>query len=264
MAFRQLLDLVLPTECAGCHRAGAPWCRRCARALESLGFLDGPRQVCPTPCPAGLPIVLSWGVYADPLRAAITAWKDEGRRDLEGVLAPLLGGALGLALDRIAVEADRGTGEVLVVPAPSSRRSSRSRGDLPLERLAARAADAAVCGAPIVVAAVLVERRGVRDQAGLGTTARQENVTGAFRVRGSWQAAVRGRACVVVDDVMTTGATLTECARALRSGGARLVVAATVAAAQRRGRRSGEARGTRRRELRGNASTPSEGRLGSR
>ncbi|HET8594633.1 MAG TPA: phosphoribosyltransferase family protein [Intrasporangium sp.] len=232
MPLQSLLDLLLPAECAGCHRTGSPWCRRCGRALNRLAFPDGPRLVTPDPAPPGMPAVYAWGTYADPLRAAVTAWKDEGRRDLVDQLVPLLRPALSAAL----TDGPQAVAAALMVPAPSSRRSRRTRGDVPLHDLARRAAaDPPFTG--LQVLAVLHEQRGVRDQAGLGTTARRANVTGAFHVRKGLEGAVNGRDCIVVDDVMTTGATLVECTRALEEAGARRVLAVTIAVPRRRRRR---------------------------
>lgn len=234
MSFRKLLDLVLPLECAGCHRPGAPWCARCARALHRLAFPDGPRLVTPVPPPPGVPSVHSWGVYADPLKAAVTAWKDEGRRDLVDRLAPVLAAALGQAVAAAVEDAGGPDGApVVIVPAPSSRASRRARGDVPLEGLVRQAAGRLPPGVAEVVP-VLVERRGVRDQAGLTTLDRRDNVSGAFGVRPRLVRVVTGRTCVVVDDVMTTGATLVECARALAEAGAAEVVGATIAVPRRR------------------------------
>jgi len=73
-------------------------------------------------------------------------------------------------------------------------------------------------GAPFV-AGVLERRRDTRAQTSLGPGARRANVRGAFRVtRAAW---VRGRSVLVVDDVLTTGATLAECLGTLRAAGAR-------------------------------------------
>ena len=76
--------------------------------------------------------------------------------------------------------------------------------------------------------------RRVQDQAGLSAQARAANLEHAVMVRPGARAALAGVPCVVVDDVVTTGATLAECARALRAAGAGPVVAATVAATARR------------------------------
>lgn len=229
-----LLDLVLPLECGACRRPGAPWCSRCHEALEAVRFAGGAQPVRPVPEPAGLPTVHAWGAYAGPLRPAITAWKDGGRGDLAALLAPLLDDALRAAL----MAAGWHEGPVLVVPAPSSRASRRRRGEAPLERLVDRA-----LGRPRPQSGpalrsghrALVARRRVADQAGLGTRRRADNLRGALAVPGGWTRVVRGRRCLVVDDVITTGATLAECARALREAGATGVAGATIAATARHG-----------------------------
>lgn len=186
--------------------------------------------------PSGLPDVHAWGAYAGPLRPAITAWKDEGRGDLASLLAPLLAQAMQAALSA----ASWVDGTVLVVPAPSSRRARRRRGEAPLERLVDAVLAALAPGerADGVVLrgghGALEARRRVADQAGLDTLGRAANLRGALVVPRQWRRVVQGRRCVVVDDVMTTGATLVECARALVEAGGAAVVGATVAATARR------------------------------
>lgn len=242
-----LLDLVLPRECGGCRRAGSRWCARCTSALASLALADpagssGSCWVVPHRPPPGLPPVHAWGLYADPLRAAVSAWKDGGRRDLERVLAPLLAVSLGGALAGCGWP----DGVVLVVPVPSSRRSVRTRGDTPMVDLCAAAVDAcaASTGAgatpgrgvgerEVRVAPALRHARRVADQSGLDTAQRRRNLDGALDVNPLWENVVRGRRCLLVDDVVTTGATLAEAARALRQAGAVDVVGATMAAAHR-------------------------------
>jgi predicted amidophosphoribosyltransferase len=185
----------------------------------------------PHPAPEGLPSVHAWGVYADPLRAVVSAWKDVGRRDLVGVLAPLLAASVSGAV----VGAGWVEGAVLVVPAPSSGRAVRARGDTPLVALCeaslAQLADRA--GPTLRVAPALRHVRRVADQSGLGTGERRGNLSGAIAVKPLWHNVIRDRRCVLVDDVVTTGATLAEAARALRAAGAQGVVAATMAATQR-------------------------------
>jgi predicted amidophosphoribosyltransferase len=166
----------------------------------------------------------------------VAAYKDDGRRDC----APLLGEYLARAVDagvgacRPAVDVlAQHNGPLLVVPAPSSRASVRARGDAPLVALAAHAVRGFAAD-EAVVAEALRPRRRVADQAGLGARERAVNLEHSMVVQPHWAQAVEGAVCVVVDDVLTTGATLVEAGRALRSGGAVTVLAATICATQRR------------------------------
>ncbi|MFM6849836.1 MAG: ComF family protein [Terrabacter sp.] len=210
---------------------------------EWPGRVGGAPWVVPHRAPGGMPPVYAWGIYADPLRAVVSGWKDGGRRDLARILEPLLAASVSGALTGL------GWGEVgvLVVPAPSSRRAERQRGDTPIVDLCLAAATSvgrgleprrrpgAGAGPDVVlrVAPALRHVRRVEDQSGLGTAARRGNLEGALTVKPLWHNVVRGRPCLLVDDVVTTGATLAEAARALREAGAGPVAAATIAATQR-------------------------------
>jgi ComF family protein len=116
------------------------------------------------------------------------------------------------------------TGRVCLIPVPLGARRLRERGYNQSERIAA--ALGALTGLP-VVADLLRRPRDTRTQTALTPEARLANVAGAFEARG-----VRGRACVLVDDVFTTGATLAEAAAALRLAGADRVEAVTFARAE--------------------------------
>lgn len=227
---RGLVELAAPSICAGCGRAGTRWCTGCRLLLAA----PRPRPWRPSPCPPGLPPTWSGHPYDGPVRAAVLAWKEEGRVDLTPVLAGALGKVLATALDGSAPHTRAllaGTPPV-VVPAPSARSGSRARGRRPVLEVARAAGP----GHPVVAALDLVRR--VRDQAGLTAAERSRNLAGAVAVRRSAVRRVQGLPCVLVDDVITTGATLQECSRALLEAGSGPVLAVTIAATVRRPRRA--------------------------
>lgn len=227
-----MLDLVLAPTCPGCDQPGR-WCRACSQDLATaaarpLGLTH------PDPVPAGFPPAATAAVYDGAVRGALLAHKEQGRLALA---APL-----GLAL-AAAVRCLHPTGPVLLVPVPSSRAAVRRRGQDHARRLArAAAAELRKDGLVVAVAAQLVPARRVGDQSGLDARARAANLAGALQLRrpplAPHRAALSG-AVVLVDDVVTTGATLTEAARALAAGGVDVLGAATVAATARRSHRSG-------------------------
>jgi predicted amidophosphoribosyltransferase len=231
-------DLVLPSRCAACHAAGGPLCRSCTDAVRAASRGVGPGPVGLRLAPPAMPSCWAGARFEGALRLAVTAYKDEGRRDLRDELARLLAAALTAAVGDPAVRRRLGWGEeVLVVPVPTSRASRRRRGDDPVGDLAL-AATAAVNGAlrgrgGLVVVPALVHTRRVADQAHLDRRARARNLTGAITVGGPWRGVVRDATCALVDDVVTTGATLAEAARALHDAGARHVVSATCATTPR-------------------------------
>lgn len=233
-------DLVLPARCAACPEPGAPLCRACRAGVRAAGFAGGPRQVGPDPVPAGMPACWSTARLDGPLRTSVTAYKDQDRRDLGPVLGALLASALAGALGgepalRRAVSSGS---RVLVVPMPTSRASRRRRGDDPVQEVASRAVrlvggPARGRAAPLVLAPAVRHARAVADQSGLGREGRSRNLRGALALDPAWRTVVSGAPCVLVDDVVTTGASLTEAARVLRGAGAGEVLAATVAATAR-------------------------------
>ncbi|MBW8093005.1 ComF family protein [Streptomyces hygroscopicus subsp. hygroscopicus] len=125
----------------------------------------------------------------------------------------------------------RPCGPLLLVPVPSARRAVGARGHDPARRIALAAAGVLRGGGcPAKVPAVLRQRRRVTDQSGLDARQRLANVTGALgAVPGSGRLLVAGPV-VLVDDVMTTGASLAEAARAVRAAGGLVIGAAVVAA----------------------------------
>ena len=226
-----LLDLVLPATCALCHRPGGPLCPGCrGAALECLHA--SPRVAVPSPSPPGMPSCWVSGEASGALRAVVTAYKDEGRRDLHRTLATWLAPALRAAAgaEPGARDSLRGRG-LLVVPVPGSPKARRRRGDVPLTPLVTAAA-ASVPGRA-AIAEVLVATRLTRDQSTLDAAGRASNLAGAMAVGDRHARVVRGAVCIVVDDLVTTGATLAEAARALREAGAETVLGAAIGATRR-------------------------------
>lgn len=167
------------------------------------------------------------GAYDGTLRAAVLAYKERGRRDLTGVLARLLVTAV-LALPLPAGVA------LLLVPVPSSRRAAAERGGDHVARLARRAA--AQCAARAAPKALRLARA-VTDSAGLGAAQRAANLHGAFAARRGppVRRSAEDAVCVVlVDDVVTSGATVREAHRALSCAGWPVLGAAVLGATPRR------------------------------
>ncbi len=187
----------------------------------------------PTPAPPGLPRPWAVAAYDGVVRAALLAHKERGRRSLAGPL----GTALGAALVAAAGEASaRPAGDLVAVPVPSSAAARRARGGDPLLRLARRAtALARGRGQPVRLLPVLHQSRAVADAAGLDASSRAANLAGALAVPTGHAVLVRDATVILLDDVVTTGATLAEAARAVRAAGGRVPAAAVIAATRRRG-----------------------------
>ena len=241
-----VVSLALPRACAVCGAADVGLCEACGEDVRRALWSGGPRRSRPDPEPAGLPTVHSSGRFEGALAGLVTAYKDDGRRDLAPVLSQLLASAVDAALvDHPAIRRALAArdGPVLLVPVPSSSASRRRRGDAPLDALARTAARGFRSAEVTAVGALRVRRR-VADQAGLGAAGRRVNVEHSMAVRADRSAAVSRSVCVLVDDVLTTGATLGEAARALRAEGAGVVVAATICATQRRAGAHGRSSGS--------------------
>lgn len=197
-ALAEALSLFFPIECAGCGALDVALCEACRGRLDPR-----PRRVmleAGVAAHAGLPFD---GVPARVIRAV----KEQGRTGLARALAPALAAAVGAA----------DAGGAVIVPVPTSRAAMRRRGYRVVD-LVGRRAD-------LRVERLLVQTRAAADQRVLGRAERRSNVAGTMRARGA-----AGRRILVIDDVVTTGATLDEAVRALRAGGAHVVGAATVAA----------------------------------
>ncbi len=200
-----------------------PQCIICSDRLASAQLLrgDGLCANC-RDCPPEFDRAASFGEYRDGVRGLIHLLKYES---VTPVARPL-GGMLAKAItDLLAGYADA---TPLLVPVPLHKSRRRSRGFNQSE-LIAQAAAKCLQQKLEVACDALVRQRDTVSQVGLTREERIANVHGAFRVADA--AGVKGRDVMLVDDVMTTGTTLSECARVLKQAGAERVWAATVARA---------------------------------
>lgn len=226
-----LVDLVLPPRCPACRVIVDGDGRFCPECWPQLQFITSPCCAC-----CGLPFDHDRGpgaecgtclaeppryaaaraalVYGGPARAAILALKHGDKPWLAGIMAAHMARA-GAALI---------TPETLLVPVPLHRwrlwRRGYNQAALLAQALAART------GAELAIDAI--DRvKASPPSVGMGRTARAKNVRGVFKVRDRRR--VKGRIVVLIDDVLTTGATADACARVLRRGGAARVLVLTFA-----------------------------------
>ncbi|WP_439386273.1 ComF family protein [Amycolatopsis lexingtonensis] len=242
----KLLDLLIPSRCAACGARGEPCCARCGEVWGSV------REVFRVPT-TGLVRVFALTRYRGVGRRLLIAYKERGRRDL----APSLGRALaeavvelplgsvdavasaarepaltgfaqpagpafsagGPALTSLAQPTAPPPRSICLVPAPSRPSASRVRGGPHIERLANATAKAlAAHGIEVLVAPALELAGSARDAVGLGRAERVANLAGRLRFREAGRPPP-GHPVVVLDDVITTGATAAACTRVLAAAG---------------------------------------------
>lgn len=215
-AVERLLDLLLPPSCPGCGREGSALCADCAQQVrrrqdEPAGVPLGLRST----QPAGI-VQLEWCcAYSGAARACLHALKYDGELRLVEPLAE----AMAERWRRV------GVGGELFVPVPVHAARRRERGFDQAELLAR--AIGRILALPVVTALERAARTAA--QHSLGRRARAANVGHAFVHSESQRSAVSGRWVVLVDDVVTTGATVAGCSEALYAAGASAVSALALA-----------------------------------
>ncbi|MET3903768.1 phosphoribosyltransferase family protein [Paenarthrobacter sp. 4246] len=252
-----LLRLLVPVDCVCCSAEDTVLCGDCAKRV---------RQLCSQPFRAELESpalveadgtvkigVVAAGPYRDELAQCILSFKRFGQWRLAGVLAPCLGKAVQRAIG--------GSSGLCLVPIPTSGRAYRMRGFSPLHLLLfCLRMRGMLSECPTIDAlekrrdspAAYISRALIRNllaraadslagkgtwgsgagQKGLGRGARASRVRGSMRVRSRSLKEISGRRCILVDDVLTTGATLAEAMRAVETAGG-VVCGAVVLAATR-------------------------------
>lgn len=224
---RLVLDAALPPLCPACRRPVADDGGLCPGCWSKLSFITPPyceRLGIPFAYDPG-PGILSMQAIADPPaygRARAAVRYDEIARTLVHALkygdrldlAPTLGRWMTQAGSTLLADADA------LVPVPLHWRRLWARR---FNQSAALAKAVAAHGDVPVAHAALTRVKPTRQQVGLTASERALNVQGAFRVRAEARAEVAGRRLVLIDDVLTSGATIDACARALLRAGAAAV-----------------------------------------
>lgn len=260
-ALGSLLAAVFPSECRICRASLASLSRLpvCDQCLAKIIPFDLPRcHLCGDPlapdseflavemcasCYIERPLftrAISHGAYADELRELIHLLKYHQVRPASGVL----GRMLAQAADPLMANFE--SRPIFVVPVPLHASKFRERGfnqseliaQAAIRELSRRTGTSTADGngrSPQtavkleLLTTVLLRRRATESQVGMTRDQRRQNIRGAFVVTGKEQ--IAGREVLLVDDVMTTGATVSECARMLLSAGVKSVFVATVARA---------------------------------
>jgi ComF family protein len=237
-AGRAVLDLVYPPFCIGCRAQVAAPGALCAACWQRVGFLDGPMcDCCGLPFEFGFEVLGNAGTRCAACHANPPAY-DKARAVMrydEHSKGPILAFKHGDRLDLAPAFArwlDRGGRALLdeaelIVPVPLhpgrlwTRRYNQSA---ELARALAK-----LGGRP--AALTLLERaRATPSQGAMRSAkARRRNMLGAFKVRPRHKSAIAGRNILLVDDVLTTGATAEACARALKRAGAAKVLVLALA-----------------------------------
>jgi predicted amidophosphoribosyltransferase len=208
--FGSLHELIFPTRCLACSALGLTLCHRCKAGWSPSLYRTYLRA-------SGGVHVTSSVLYSDIGKKIILAAKESQIRSADQLVAAAITHSLQMVLRHEWVD--------FIVPIPSRPSAARLRGRQFIAEMAQISGDR--CG--IEVQSLLLHSRHVRDQSGLLTKERWNNLEGAFVVQGNQP--VLGRA-LLVDDLVTTGATLSEAARALRYAGIEVIGAVTAALAQ--------------------------------
>jgi ComF family protein len=205
LVFQTLIDLIFPAACSGCGRVDIVWCWHCQHELATTPVIPHTRS----------DTLVSSGVHSGILQQALHGLKYDNLPQLARPLAARLAQLL-RTLD---------WSPDLIIPIPSHSSRVKARGYNQAQLLA----DALATLTGISCAPDAAQRiRETRSQVGLNHKERQQNVANAFWVDESQ---VENKTVLLVDDVLTTGATINACGQTIRAAGARQVYGMTVTTA---------------------------------
>jgi competence protein ComFC len=224
-SFWNIVDLVFPPTCPSCQEIGFRWCEDCQRVVRPLAGVQI-CQVCGAPsdkahckrCKSSRPSFVqlrSWVVFRHPIRSVLHSLKYQHNIGL--------GQTLAWAITPSLKQCNWPVQEV--VPIPLSEERQRERGYNQAGLIARPTSQLLEID---YRPNVLRRARHTRSQVGLTIKEREKNVQNAFEADPTL---VAGKNILLMDDVCTTGATLTDAARALSNAGAREVYAFTIARA---------------------------------
>ena len=199
-ALRDAWALIMPIECAGCERPDRALCEMCSAMLSGAVTMRRGAEALPVHCALA---------YESRVRRVILSFKEQGRTDVAAALSVPLATAIRAAMTAAGVSE--------LAPIPTSRKAYRRRGYDPIAVLLRKAG--------LQGAKVLTRAHDTGVQKTLAAEERAVNLRGAFISRRS----LVGRRFLLVDDVLTSGATLGEAARAIRAAGGEVRGAATLA-----------------------------------
>jgi ComF family protein len=233
-AVKSLVNIIYPLRCASCGRllgtadeSGAcrpceeriktnprPYCRSCGRSIDDVHGLCGECRV----SPFYFSRAYSACLYEGTMKEMIHAFKYRNNRRLSALFTRLMDDFV-----KANREITDSINTITFVPLHNKKR--RERGFNQSEVLAG--ALSKICGIP--VCGCMVKKAHTKNQNELNRDQRLVNVSGAFGVKDGHDGLLKGRYVLLVDDVMTTGATLNECSRALKEAGASEVRCLTLA-----------------------------------
>lgn len=210
--FRTLNELIFPTRCIACGELGLSLCSNCRRGWNPHFYTTTIGRDRATEL-----TVASSVIYSSVAQKVILGAKESHFQQCDRLVSEAITHALAIYLTRTSVD--------YLIPIPSRKSAARLRG----RQFISEMADESSKKFNIPIAHPFIHRRSMKDQSGLHLQERWNNVEGALVVKR--EHGLHGRV-LLIDDLVTTGATLCEAARALRYAGITVIGAVTAALAQ--------------------------------
>lgn len=224
--WKSITKILLPRGCAGCNKPDEILCDTCKNSLSNIYSKDFPGSEYGK--------LYACGLYENNVRKAILLWKDHNDVECDTPFSNLISS---LALNVISnsglkiantssnkhSNTSKHSSEILIIPMPSSKKSSRKRGRkhvLPLAKAIASNLKNNKINARVCCAIQMRKNVSNKSVQTSGIKGRAERTTHAFNVTKSL---VKGKKVIIVDDIVTSGSTMTNCAISLRKSGAKVL-----------------------------------------